>query len=427
MSDSTRDLLVRGIAAAKSGDPKEAQFYLEWVLRLEPPLHQKIDAWYWLSECITDAHTQREYLELILIHDPSEGRARRKLAILDGKLREDDIIDPDRIDRSTGIQPRSSAIEGFACPQCGGRMTYAADGQSLACEFCETQQRLAKATGSQSSVRESDFHIALATRRGHINPIWAHSINCSGCGALLILEAGQVSHACPYCITPYALEQIQDVEIVPPDGILPLELTHDQAIKQIANWLETEVPDSACKVTTAELIYLPAWTFDVGGQVTWNCKVKKDRQWVSLDGLEIVYHNDMPVFATRQLSQELHAALSGFDFGKMVDFDRRYLAGVKAENYQISAGDASLVARKIAIDTQRQAILRRLSEQVSAFRIDSSKIIVEAFRLVFVPGCLVQYEAAGERFQALVNGQTGAVHAQKPAVTKKSFLSSLFS
>jgi uncharacterized CHY-type Zn-finger protein len=426
MSDSTRDLLVRGIAAAKSGNPKEAHFYLEWMLRLEPPLHQKIDAWYWLSESSTDAHTQREFLELILIHDPSDGRARRQLAILDGKLREEDIVDPDRVEQPIAAGARSSAIQGFACPQCGGRMTYAADGQSLVCEYCETRQRLAQAVGPQSSVHESDFHVALATRRGHINPIWAHSITCSGCGALLILEAGQVSQTCPYCMTPYALNQIQDVEIIPPDGILPLELSQDQASKHLENWFETVIQELSCSVITAELIYLPAWTFDLGGQVSWNCKVKKDRQWVPMDGLEIVYHNDMPIFATRQLPTELHAALTGFDFSKMVDFDRRYLAGVKAENYQISAGDASLVARKMTIDAQRQAILSRLSEQVSELRVDSSKIIVEAFRLVFVPGCLVRYEAGGAHYQALINGQTGIVHAQKPAAPKKSFLSSLF-
>jgi uncharacterized CHY-type Zn-finger protein len=426
MSDSTRDLLVRGIAAAKAGDKKEAFFYLEWALRLEPPLHQKIDAWYWLSEVSTDIHVQREFLEKIVINDASDGRARRKLAILDGKLDPDEIIDPNLISQASHPDPRESSIERFTCSQCGGRMTYTADGQSLLCEYCESRHWLAQAAGKSSSVQESDFHVAMATKRGHIHPIWAHSVTCGGCGAVFILEAGQVSHVCPYCLTPYALDQIHDVEIVPPDGIIPLVLSEDQASKYFTTWLEREMPDFVCEKSTLQLVYLPVWTFDLGGQVSWNCQIKKDRKWVQLNGQEIVYHNDMPILATRHLLEVLHPALSGFDLSKLVDFDRRYLAGVKAENYQISAGDASLVARKIALDDQREKILSKISSQVSQFRIDSTKIIVEAFRLAYIPACLVQYEIAGKNYHGMINGQTGDVQMQRPAASKKSFLRSLF-
>jgi hypothetical protein len=75
----------------------EARFYLEWLLRLDPPLLQRIDAWFWLSEVQTDEQAQRGYLEQILVMDPSEGRARRKLAILDGKLDPTEIVDPDQL------------------------------------------------------------------------------------------------------------------------------------------------------------------------------------------------------------------------------------------------------------------------------------------------------------------------------------------
>jgi uncharacterized CHY-type Zn-finger protein len=421
MSDSTRDLLVRGIAAAKAGDKKEAFFYLEWALRLEPPLHQKIDAWYWLSEVSTDLQMQREFLEKIVINDASDGRARRKLAILDGKLDPSELIDPDLISQSSNPDPRKSSIEGFTCSQCGGRMTYAADGQSLLCEYCESRHRLIKAAGSSGSVPESDFHVAMATKRGHVNPIWAHSVTCGGCGAALILEAGQVSDVCPYCLTPYALDQIHDVEIVPPDGILPFVLSEDQVVNCFATWFQSEMSGSVCEKSSIQMVYLPVWTFDLGGQVSWNCQIKKDRKWVQLNGQEIIYHNDMPIFATRHLLEVLHPALSSFDLSKMVDFDRRYLAGVKAENYQISAGDASLLARKIALDDQRQKILSKITSQVSQFRIDSTRIIVEAFRLAYIPACLVQYEIAGNNYLGLINGQTGDLQMQKPAASKKSF------
>jgi len=425
MTDRTRDLLVRGIAAAKAGDLREAIFYLEWALRLEPPLQQKIDAWYWLSEIQPDEQQQREYLEKILVTDPSEGRARRKLAILDGKLDPNDIVDPNDINAAVQPAPPNSSIERFTCPNCGGRMTYTANGQSLQCDYCESRQRLEQASRSTDAVPEGDFHVALATRRGHINPIWIHSVTCAGCGAELIIESSQLTKTCPYCKTPYALDHVTDSEIIPPEGILPLEITTEQAAAAFSAWHQVELPDPP-ETIDLQAVYLAVWTFDIGGKVLWKCQIKKDRQWLPLDGQEIVYHNDLPVFATQQLPDALHSAMKGFDFTKMVDFDLRYLAGVMAENYQLSAGDASLQARKIALDEERRKIESKLPSQVNNLRVDSTKMIVESFRLVLVPAYIVRFMLQDRQYYGLVNGQTGAVQSQKPTPVRKSFLDRLF-
>ena len=50
MSDGARDLLVRGIAAAKAGERAEARHYLEWALRQQPSSDEQLEAWLWLSD-----------------------------------------------------------------------------------------------------------------------------------------------------------------------------------------------------------------------------------------------------------------------------------------------------------------------------------------------------------------------------------------
>jgi hypothetical protein len=74
-----RDLLVRGITAAKAKEAGEARFFLKWLLRLDPPAEERIEALYWLSEICTDPAEQRGYLEDILANDQGEPRARRNL------------------------------------------------------------------------------------------------------------------------------------------------------------------------------------------------------------------------------------------------------------------------------------------------------------------------------------------------------------
>lgn len=79
MSESVRDLLVRGTAAARAGDEKEATFFLEWMLDLDADLDQKIEAWYWLSRVSSDIKVKRNYLEDILANQPFHLLARRDL------------------------------------------------------------------------------------------------------------------------------------------------------------------------------------------------------------------------------------------------------------------------------------------------------------------------------------------------------------
>src|SRR5829696_8880692 len=93
MSDGARDLLVRGIAAAKGGQPEEARFHLEWVLRTDADLDQQTEAWYWLSTIATEPIEQREYLEHVLGMNPLHPEARRDLAILEGRISADQMPD----------------------------------------------------------------------------------------------------------------------------------------------------------------------------------------------------------------------------------------------------------------------------------------------------------------------------------------------
>jgi hypothetical protein len=93
-------LLVRGVAAAKTGqarDKEEARFYLEWVLRSEDATSdQKASAWLWLSQIEEDPRKKRGCLENVLAWEPANIAARRGLAILDGRLKAEDIVDPNK-------------------------------------------------------------------------------------------------------------------------------------------------------------------------------------------------------------------------------------------------------------------------------------------------------------------------------------------
>lgn len=339
MSDSVRDLLVRGIAAAKDGAKEEAQRYLEWALRLDPTNEQCIKAWFWLSEISDDPAEKRKYLKYVLSADPTHPEARRSLAILDGYLRPEEVIDPNRLAVAAPDVPQPTGARQFVCPHCGGQMVYDPQGQ-LICEYCERRGAVAVPPGERE-IAEEDFILTLATARGHVRPAATHCARCRSCGASFILPPETLSFTCP-CAAVYAVEQTEVQSLLPPAAIIPFAVSRAEAERLLARWLKAEAPTAPGRVTFTGF-YFPAWTFDM------QCDLVKEG-WD--DGVyptkkRTVTVNDVIVPASHALPESLRGEVECFRLDGLRPYEPQYLAGWPATTYQISPADASLIARQV--------------------------------------------------------------------------------
>ena len=191
-SDYGKELLRSGIIDAKTGNRESARRYLDRAVYISNDHEVLAEAWFWMSEVLDDRLEKRKALENCLAHDLRHTRARRSLAILDGKLKADEIINPDKLPVApTGLQDANA--ERFMCPKCGGRMSFAPDGQSLHCEYCSRNQKF---TAQPGTADEKDFLIAMATARGHGKPLNEQVFHCEGCGCEFIMPPDQISSTC---------------------------------------------------------------------------------------------------------------------------------------------------------------------------------------------------------------------------------------
>ncbi len=415
MTDSpTYDLLSRGRAAAKAGEKAEARRYLERMLNLDPPLDERMEALYWLSEVSADPREQRELLETILANNLGDARARRKLAILDGKIRPEEIVDPDRAAAALPGDPQAAGIRAFTCPKCGGRMTYTPDGHSLACEFCESRQQIA----AGQAPAEDDFLVAMVTAKAQHRPLTAQSVICSGCSAAFILPPEVITQTCPYCQTPYAVEQVEVRTLDAPDSILPFGVSADQARAALRGWLRAAAPQGEFKVSRPRGIYLPVWLFNVGGQVGWSAWVYRNKTRVPLSGSRAISLANLLAPAANRLSPGLVPALNGFDLDALQPYDPRLLAGIPAETFQISAAAASLEVRRQAQERlTREMRQDEIEQPVEDFQLRTTHMLVEGYRLALLPLWLMIYvdaEHSQRHIEVAVNGQTGALTGEKP-------------
>jgi predicted RNA-binding Zn-ribbon protein involved in translation (DUF1610 family) len=366
-------------------------------------------------------------VEEALAYDPANMRARRMLAILKGELKPDEIIDPDRIAPPVPGDAEKSNAQRFTCPQCGGRMAYAPDGKSLTCEYCESRQSLARSSTQANAQEAENFLIAMATRKGHLHPTSRQTFFCQGCGVDFLLPPQHLTLTCPYCGSAYVVRRPESRDLIDPQRIIPFQVDENAARQALRDWFAQDSPGAGLRTEKGTALYLPVWSFEVAGQVPWNCLVQEGRnRWVVEKGNEIVYHAAVVVPASQRLSTECAAELKTFDVRQAVPFDERYLANWPAETYQVNVGDASLEARHWVYEFEQRQVRERLLRPVKDLSFNSLGITIESFALVLLPLWVSHYRVEDKRYEVVINGQTGAVGGQRPSKGLSGMLGKLF-
>ncbi len=422
-SDYDNELVKTAIIHIKAKEFDLARRYLERALDIVDDEETRAKASLWLSEITTDPVEKRGLLETVLAWDRNNAQARRALMILDGRLKPEEIVDADHLPAQESGQVSAANADRFTCPNCGARMVFAPDGHSLYCEHCSRNQVLADKFDADEPV-ERDFLLAMATAQGHRKPVAMHSFQCQGCGATFLLAPQVISATCSYCASPHVISIDESRELIEPDGILPFAFGQKNAAHYLVDWAKKKKIKPDGKVQMPHGIYLPVWSFDVGGEIPYTAQITvnegRNRKVVvkTLSDTHPVYATDVPVAATRKFGKLLENALGGFKLAEAVPYDPRFLSDWLAEVYEIPMSDASLDARKKIYDQTKHQVDLLLSTQgsVSNFKPVSASISIESFKLVLVPTWVTSYVVEGKPYNVLVNGQTGAVVGETPSL-----------
>jgi DNA-directed RNA polymerase subunit RPC12/RpoP len=421
-SDYSKDLLRSGIIELKAGNRELARRYLDRAVYMSSDREVIAEAWFWMSEASDDSVAKRAALENCLVNDPLHTRARRALAIVDGHLRPDEIVDPDRL--PVRQDETSAGTKRFVCSKCGGRMVFAPDGQSLICEYCARHQSLAL---ESTRAGEQDFIVAMATMRGHSQPLRELVFHCQGCGAEFILPPGSLSFTCAYCDSPHVVNAEPSPHLVAPDGIIPHAFDRQRATELLAGWIAARKTTPDAPVGPPRGLYLPAWSFVLGGEISYTGERMIDQgDMYGLRQPQKVLIRDrypvmltMPVAASRRPSAAFVRLLAEFDPRTVKPYDARYLAAWPAELYDVPMAEASLEAR-----SQAYAQLKRdmpvLLAPIQLRSTSSANLTIESFRLDLLPVWMTEASFEGRIRIVLISGQNEAVAGDGPEHVDRS-------
>jgi len=422
--DYAKELLRSGIIEAKAGSKESARRYLDRAIYMSGSHDVLAEAWFWMGEIATDPVEKRKALENCLAHDMRHSRARRSLAILDGKLKADEVVNPDKLP-AVPDGSRKSDADRFMCPKCGGRMSFAPDGQTLVCDYCTRGQVIGI---NPNEAEEKDFIVAMATARGHGKPLQEQVFHCNGCGAEFILPPKQISSSCAYCASPHVVSLEKTKDLLAPDGIIPHTFNQKRAIKLLIDWVEGSGFKPEKKVELPRGLYLPLWTFDVGGAVdyTYEMVVAEDqmfnrrgeRQVIRMSDQYPIMVNDLPLPASKKPSAVFLRLIDSFDMKSIKPYDPRFLADWPAEIYDVPMADASLDARSQVYKTYKNK-LPTLINNSNIVHTSSANLAIDSFKLNLLPVWMTELPFDGREHLVLINGQNGVVSSDILDKTQK--------
>lgn len=319
----------------------------------------------------------------------------------------------------------------FPCDTCGSDLRYAPGTGRLHCDHCGNEEEIADLGPWTGAIAELDFEQALDNLlpQGEVEEI--RVLNCSNCGAQVEYEERIHSKECPFCATPVVTDTGTHRHIKP-KGVLPFALNEDAAREAMTDWLGSlwfapnGLTQYARKGRRLQGIYVPYWTFDADTRTSYtgargtvhrtgSGKNRKTTvRWRNVSGRVARFFDDVLVLASASLPRRFTDALEPWDLSALEPYQPAYLAGFRAEGYQIELRNAFDIARG-----RMDAIIRRDikfdigGDRQRIFQVKTAVSNV-TFKHVLLPVWMAAYRYRGKSYRFVVNARTGRVRGERP-------------
>src|SRR5580698_7832279 len=335
--------------------------------------------------------------------------------------------------------PDSPKFLQFRCPGCSGEMDFDPQTGMMKCQSCGTTQAVPQAT---SVITAHPLEDALQ----HVAPLSqvALEATCDGCGSVVVFEPPEVAGACSFCGAMIVAQPKAADPMIAPDAVLPLKVTKDLAQKEVRDWIATRwfAPSALKKMAEQEGIagvYLPYWTYaadtesqysgargthyfvteyytttDSNGNQVQESRQVMQTSWAPAGGRVSRRFDDVLVPATKAVNEARLNALEPWDLPALCAYDPEYLAGFKAQRYQVELPAGFEKAKQVMEGVITQDVRRDIGgdeQRVDRVQTATSN---ETFRHLLLPVWIGAYRFQGKVFQVVVNARTGEVQGERP-------------
>ena len=111
----------------------------------------------------------------------------------------------------------------YSCPGCGSQMLFDIAGQQLKCGRCDRTMSIEEADEKEARQAGSSFAVDVLT--------------CPTCGAEIRAVNTAAASFCSYCGSSVMLEKQEGEEFVPPETVIPFQITREQCFEKFRSML----------------------------------------------------------------------------------------------------------------------------------------------------------------------------------------------
>lgn len=331
----------------------------------------------------------------------------------------------------------------FPCPSCGSDMAFDPSSAALRCNSCKSTQPVA----APPPATPSDFEQALTGTPPAISET-ALELSCSSCGATVTFEPPYVAGQCPFCATQIVAQPKAASSLITPSAVLPFHLSGEQVNQQIRAWVNSRwfAPNSLKALATFDRlqgIYLPHWSYNANtythyrgqrGDAYFVTQVVTDQQgrrveqqvrqvrWSATSGTVESSFERLLVLASKTVEPNRVTALTPWDLDKLSGYHPAYLAGFRAQRYQLDLPTGFNSAKEQMQPVINDMIRRDIGGDEQIINDSSTQYSNVAFEHLLLPVWLGAFRFNSKVYQVYVNARTGEVQGERPySATKITF------
>ena len=333
--------------------------------------------------------------------------------------------------------PASGAEVDLACDVCGAPIRWSPGHKALRCEHCGG---ITEVEVEEADIEERPLEAAGSAARGL--GVEVRLLECQNCAARVTLDDGVVSEACPFCGSPNVLDQEASRNALRPESLIPLEVGRAQVEENFRRWVGRLWfrPNAIKRVSTASAVgvYVPAWAFDADVVSRWTAQsgtyywvtesytvtvngkpqvrtrqVRRVRWWPS-NGRRRDLHDDVVVFGSKGVDRDLAARLGPYGTADLVPYSPAFLAGWRAEEYQVDLQEGWKLGREQIRARQRERCAGDVPGDTHRHLRVRNEFHDVRWKLMLLPMWSVTYQFGGKAYAVLVHGETGAVAGRAP-------------
>ncbi|MCH2164360.1 MAG: TFIIB-type zinc finger domain-containing protein [Marinovum sp.] len=340
---------------------------------------------------------------------------------------------------TTDVDTAPLAEHRFPCDNCGGDFRFDPGSGGLTCDHCGNTATLDAGPWGGTAIKELDLSTALRADLPEAEIEETRVSKCPNCAAEVEFDPDVHSAECPFCATPVVLDTGTHRHIKP-KGLLPFAMDERAAREAMTDWLgrlwfaPNGLQGYARKGRKMQGIYVPYWTFDaqtdsnyrgergtvyyVERTVTRNGKQERVREakvrWRAVSGRVARFFDDVLVLASKSLPKRYTDALEPWDLAEMEPYRPEFLAGFRAEGYQVELDEGFKEARQIMDARIRRDVKFDIGGDRQRIHGIDTRVSDTTFKHVLLPVWLAAYKYRGETYRFVVNGRTGRVQGERP-------------